>query len=93
MRWTNEYQRVVKRFAIFPVKAWGNNHKTRGLYFEYRWLETVYLAQHKDWRLGVFPYWRTDRFATKREYELYLEYVKNRTRDEVGEVKSQNESI
>jgi hypothetical protein len=74
MRWIARYQRVAKKFAIFPVKAYTS--KNRELVFEHRWLETVYLNQHKDWLFGVFPIWRTDAFATKREYELYLKYRK-----------------
>ncbi len=68
MRWKNHYQRVVKRFAIFPVKA----RVEGGMDFEYRWLETVYRLQHRDWLFGIFPIWETDTFVNEHYYELYL---------------------
>lgn len=80
MRWKAQYHRIAKRFAIFPVKAYGS--KNRGLVFECRWLETVYLIQHKDWLFGVFPIWRTDAYATKPEYESYLKFRKEELSDD-----------
>lgn len=69
MRWRTRYKRVVKRFALFPVKA---RHDER-LYSnnEYRWLETVYLYQTKDWRFDMFPYWKNEWFLTKELYDNY----------------------
>ena len=85
MRWRKHYQRIAKKFAIFPVKAYANNGKIRGIEFEYRWLETVYLNQHKDWLFG-FPIWRTDAFVTKHEYELFLKARKEEVSDDSGSV-------
>ena len=65
MKWKPKYMRVVKRFALFPVKA-----QVDSLNYEYRWLETVYLDQHRDWLFGVFPIWRSDKFVSKTAYEI-----------------------
>jgi hypothetical protein len=82
MRWKSYYKRVVKKFAIFPVKSYAKGSTD----FEYRWLEIVYLNQHRDWLFGVFPVWRTDAYATKREYELYRQYRKEDVSDDSGSV-------
>jgi hypothetical protein len=75
MRWRKHYQRIAKRFAIFPVRSYCKGSTDH----EYRWLETVYLLQHRGWLFGVFPIWTTDAFATKHEYELYLRNIKGET--------------
>ena len=69
MRFRTRYVRFVKRFALFPVKAKYDEH----LYStnEYRWLETVYLHQVKDWRFDIFPYWKNDSFITEEQYNNY----------------------
>ena len=76
MRWRKRYSRIVKRFALFPVKAYLNGFCVDD---EYRWLETVYLRQFRDWLWGVIPIWRTKTFATKGDY---LKYLTNMRKDQ-----------
>lgn len=52
MRWKKKYERVIKRFAFFPIIICG----------EYRWLETVYIRQIR--RAG----WVNVLFTNKEEY-------------------------
>jgi hypothetical protein len=85
LRWTKHYHRIAKRFAIFPVRSYASS-KVKGLQYEYRWLETVYLIQRQDWIFGIFPCWKTDAFATKREYELYRKMLKEETQNDSGSV-------
>ena len=37
MRWSRKWQRVIRRFALFPIRVQD----------EYRWLEVVYIRQKK----------------------------------------------
>lgn len=66
MRWRKRHSRVVKRFALLPIKATCNET------LEWRWLEIVYLNQIRD----CFDKWFTTRFVTKEEYEGYISHVK-----------------
>lgn len=65
-------RRVVKRFALFPIRLPidpDNRLKTRE---EVVWLETVYLVQHVE--CGTFgAIWENKRFATRDEYLKYKE--------------------
>lgn len=70
MRWRKRYRRIVKRFALFPVKA--RMYTCFGENTEFRWLETVYLVQQRDWFGGVIPFWRTTTFADRRGYDKYI---------------------
>ena len=80
MRWRKRYNRVVKRFALFPIKAFLDDIR---LNYEYRWLETVYLRQTKEyWFFGTIPHWKTVRFVNKGEYITY--------RDEILKEKEEN---
>lgn len=58
MRYRHRGSRVIRKFAIFPIKING----------EYRWLETVYIIQHYN-RNAVFLGWYNCAFTTKSEYE------------------------
>jgi hypothetical protein len=78
MRWRKHYTRIVERFALFPIKSICDAFYD----FEYRWFETVYLKQYRDWLFGVIPIWRTERFATKFEYDVHLVNRKKETEDE-----------
>ena len=60
MRFKMKEYRVVKRFALFPIKF---GHETR-------WLETVYIRQEiYDSFFGSYYYDKC--FTTKEEYEKY----------------------
>lgn len=54
MRWKKKYSRIVKKFALFPVK----------IDDEYRWLETVYVEQGWHHWYG----WRDNKFINEEEY-------------------------
>ena len=58
MRYRKRLKRVVKRFAIFPIKICG----------EYRWLETVYIVQRYN-EYSPLQKWYNREFTTKFEYE------------------------
>jgi hypothetical protein len=76
MRWRTEYQRVIKCFAIFPINA-----RIEGsMDHEWRWLETVYLLQDRDWLFGVacFPIWRNIHFVNEHYYNSYINNKKER---------------
>jgi hypothetical protein len=79
MRWRKHYARIIKRFAILPVKAHPPGEE---IDFEYRWLETVYLRQSRDFFLGVFPIWKNWKFVTEDQYCAYRAELKNETKDE-----------
>ena len=59
MRWHQPHHgkvRVVKRFALFPMRVYG----------EYRWLETCYIKQEYNfWQ----ECWENVKFLTKEEAE------------------------
>ena len=57
MRWVKKYDRIVKTFALFPIR----------IHMEWRWLEMVYIKQHRHWGNGDF--WIDDEFTTKEEYK------------------------
>lgn len=78
MRWRKHYNRIVRRFAILPVKAHPPGEVVET---EYRWLETVYLKQTRDWIGGIFPVWVNYEFATAGQYSTYLTMRKNETKD------------
>lgn len=59
MRWYKTYARIVKRFALLPIRI-GD---------ETRWLETVYLRQ--EWCPYMLFNWRPDRFVSKSDYLNY----------------------
>lgn len=68
MRWRQRKYRIVKRFALFPIKApLGFIDTTE----EWRWLETVYLRQFRDW-----PFWCTWFFVMKEDYDEYISQIK-----------------
>ena len=69
MRWRKRYSRIVKRFALFPIKA--KLHLNSDV-DEWRWLETVYLYQLKDWKVGFIPFWATLYFVHKQDYNAYI---------------------
>lgn len=66
MRWRKGYLRIVKRFALFPIKTYVDSYHFRE---EWRWLETVYLEQTRDFLFGVIPIWRNDRFVDESDYK------------------------
>ena len=62
MRWKKDSCRIIKRFAIFPIR----------IDREYRWLEIVYIEQEM-WE-GIWSgniYYDDKKFVSKSEY---LEY-------------------
>lgn len=58
MRYRRRHSRVVRKFAIFPIKING----------EYRWLETVYIVKRCNFYSLIFK-WYNYSFTTKSEYE------------------------
>lgn len=70
MRFRTCYSRVVKRFALFPIKARINPHSN---IVEWRWLEVVYVKQKKDWFDGIIPVWKNSYFTNKAIYENYID--------------------
>lgn len=58
MRWTDKYRkwRYIKRFAFLPIKI-GR---------ETRWLETVYILQHRSYAGDGWKNWD---FCEKEAYE------------------------
>ena len=79
MRWRKKYNRIVKRFAIFPVETFTEGG---GCDREYRWLETVYLQQHRDYLFGMFPFWKTTSFVSENIYNRYLERNNHKKEEE-----------
>jgi len=69
MRWRTRYARVARRFALFPIKT--KLGPGTGCAEEYRWLETVYLRQERDWLFGVIPIWRNSYFVLKSDYDWH----------------------
>ena len=60
MEWKKEYDRVKKRFALFPI----------AIDDTVKWLETVYIVQHRRvWAWGEESSWYNVRFIDKKEYE------------------------
>lgn len=59
MRWTRKPIKIVKRFAILPIR----------IEDEYRWLEMVYIF--KKYKNGLFPRYINVAFLTKQQYDLY----------------------
>ena len=71
MRFRFRYSRVVKRFALFPIKAKIN---PRSNIDEWRWLEVVYVEQTKEWVFeGIIPVWKNSYFTNKAIYENYID--------------------
>lgn len=66
MKWRKRYGRIVKRFALFPIKTAVDPYH---LYYEWRWLETVYIRQERDFLFGMIPIWRNDMFVDESDYE------------------------
>ena len=56
MKWIRKKERIIKRFALFPIN-FGD---------EYHWLETVYIKQHRGYFMTNT--WFSDCFVTKEEY-------------------------
>ena len=79
MRWRTKYARVVRRFALFPIKT--KLGPGNGCAEEYRWLETVYLRQYRDWLFGIIPIWSNSCFTHKNDYDLYRRSVKEEIED------------
>ena len=73
MRFRKRYRRVVKRLALFPIKAYLNPDKIE---HEWRWLEIVYLDQYRDWLFGIIPTWTTLWFVKKEDYDAYISKIK-----------------
>lgn len=69
MRWTRKYERIIKRFALFPIRIYG----------DYRWLEWVYIKQKNvpDDYFGIYTWCNRD-FATRWEYETYKQDLRRR---------------
>ena len=67
MRWRKRYTRVVKRFTLFPIKTAVDPYHL--FYYEWRWLETVYIRQKRDFLFGIIPIWRNDTFVDESDYE------------------------
>lgn len=59
MRWIRKPIKIVKRFAILPIR----------IEDEYRWLEMVYIF--KKYKNSLFPRYINVVFLTKQQYELY----------------------
>ena len=68
MKWKRKTERIVKRFALFPIKA-EEDYNNRDE--DWRWLETVYLYQTSSW-----PFWFTWKFVTKEDYDVYISKIK-----------------
>ena len=65
MRWRKRTERIIKRFALFPINSYISPWSfTR----EWRWLETVYISQTR----GTITDWSDRGFVTKQEYENYI---------------------
>lgn len=75
MRWRKRYGRIVKRFALFPIKAKYNEKE------EWRWLEIVYLQQTRDYWLGVIPFWSTVWFVRRGDYNAYMSMIEKEQKD------------
>ena len=54
MKWKKRKYRYIRRFALFPIK----------IRSEYRWLEIVYIEQHRNW----LDCWENLQFITEEEY-------------------------
>jgi hypothetical protein len=65
VRWRKKYFRVVKRFALFPIKALIEDST---ITYEWRWLEVVYLEQEIDYLFGMFRCWKNRAFITNEQY-------------------------
>lgn len=68
-------ERIVRRFALFPVRL-PSNYSLDGdnvvRVEEVRWLEVVYIRQR--WTYGIFGMdWENDEFVPRREYLKYKE--------------------
>ena len=62
MRWIRKPIKIVKRFAILPIR----------IDDEYRWLEMVYIfKKYRDGLITAFPRYINVAFLTKKQYELY----------------------
>ena len=70
MRWLDRThglsQRVIKRFALFPVYCKG----------ELRWLETFYMLQKRS-----TSDWYNARWATKEEYIAWCQEIEDTTKE------------
>lgn len=73
MRWRKRYARIVKRFSLFPIKA---KIRSNSDIYEWRWLETVYIYQVRDWLVGIFPFWNNVCFECKELYDAYISEIK-----------------
>lgn len=55
MRWRKKTMKVVRRFALFPIR----------IGYEYRWLEVVYIRRFKR---DPYILWRNDKFVDKETF-------------------------
>lgn len=78
MRWRKKYSRIVKRFALLPIKA---KLRFNSDEYEWRWLETVYLYQVRDWRVGIFSFWNSVHFECEELYDAYISEIKKEQKD------------
>lgn len=58
---SNKGTRIIRRFALFPIKA-GNKIK---------WLEVCYILQ-REWNLGYESGWEHVKFVDKNDYVNYI---------------------
>lgn len=74
MRFRRRYSRVLKRFALFPIKAKIDLYSNIE---EWRWLEVVYVKQTTEWVFGgIIPVWKNASFTSKAIYENYIDEKK-----------------
>ena len=71
MNYYNGYKRIIKRFALFPIK----------IDREIRWLETCYISQVYNKLDGYcdkydVSFWGDQGFVSKDEYIQYIESAK-----------------
>ena len=64
--WERKYTKIIKRFALIPIKLNNESH----------WLKQVYIKQRFVYS-DVYSYWENVDFTTKEEYESYLRRKKN----------------
>ena len=59
-------KRIIKRFTLFPITIYDKGNRRLGrIYYEKRWLETVYIEQKYDYGMDC---WENCRFVDKNAY-------------------------
>ena len=62
----NNDRRIIKRFALFPITIYDKcDLRIERMYYERRWLETVYIEQNYEYHMSC---WTNYRFVDKDKY-------------------------